>query len=65
MLLLLDAYAPPAPRFGGGKLITSYLIGDDGRLKKEMSRLVEMERQQQKEDDELAAAIIAWWIEKG
>lgn len=61
MLLLLEAYAPPAPRYGGGKLITSYSMSNDGRLKKEMSRLAEIEAQQQKEDDELAAALLAWW----
>jgi len=61
MLLLLDAYVPPPPRFGGGRMIAAYSISNDGELKREMSRLAEIEKQQQKEDDELAAALLAWW----
>lgn len=65
MLLLLEGYLTAAqfgpPRLSGGKRIAAYTVSNDGKLKEEMSRLREIERQQEEADAEIIAAILAWW----
>jgi hypothetical protein len=63
MLLLLEAYAPIVlpTRISGGKLIASYTMDDNGKLRRKMDALIEIEERQNEEDEKMIAALVAWW----
>jgi hypothetical protein len=61
MLILLDAWANPTPRYGGGKLIAAYMTDDKGKLRRVMNEYLE---QRDKEEQEMIEAILAYWSAK-